>query len=155
MVVVADLFGDAEVFAGLDGCDVEVVCLGDAIDRLLDVRVRRAVRGGDRPERISGADGDRRVALRAGRVKPCARQRRQCDHQAERDQRDRRHEREPFARTHRVSSLPLSCAKHLFERDFAYILCQTPVRPLDFTIAAWRGVKASSNICLPNRAKLW
>ena len=38
MVGVAGLFGDAEVFAGLDGRYVEMVRFGDAIDRLLDVR---------------------------------------------------------------------------------------------------------------------
>jgi Uma2 family endonuclease len=68
----AGLLRDAKAFAGLDRRGAEMIRLGDAIDRFLDVGVRLAVCGGDRPERISRSDGHRRIPLGAGCVEPRA-----------------------------------------------------------------------------------
>jgi hypothetical protein len=43
----------------------------------------------------------------------------------------------------------ISCAKRAFDYHSTHILCQTAVRPLDFSTSNARAVKRDPNVCLP------
>src|ERR1700735_3221715 len=95
------LLGDSKPLARLQRRAVQVIDRVDFVDRLLDI-APGVVRGSDRPERVSWVNRNVRVALGAGGVEPHARERRKRYDQTECRQRDRRHEREPFAPYHDV-----------------------------------------------------
>src|ERR1700677_3784948 len=95
------------MFAGLQCARLKVVRIGDSVDDLLDVGAWAGVGGSEPPKGVARPYRDGRVVLRRRCIETDARKHWKSYRDPQGRQRDRRHEREPFAPTHRFFSLYL------------------------------------------------